>query len=253
MISGCFWRSNWASSTTPGCATSGPWRIRKKALGPAHPDVANTLSNLGLLNHGPGSFGSPDHLRRALGDRGAGFRPDNSNVAETLSNLGDSYPAVRRLRHPLDLYSNVALGVYEQTLGLEHPNVAQTLYDLGFLYRNIGDFARAQTAVRTFADDPRKETLGREHPRMGDTLWALAMIHHYRGNAAEAKSLFERSLAIAEQTQRADHNRSHLLGLATVYASRGELVKAESYYSRAETMIGHGGASGSIHPQSGLG
>src|SRR5688572_4187794 len=64
-------------------------RSGEAALGPDHPDVATTLSDLGSVLHALGDLDmARAHLERALRIRERALGPDHPDVATTLSNLG---------------------------------------------------------------------------------------------------------------------------------------------------------------------
>ena len=63
--------------------------IFEAAYGPDHPEVARTLTNLGLVLRGLGDLaGARAHQERALRINEAAYGPDHSSVAITLTSLG---------------------------------------------------------------------------------------------------------------------------------------------------------------------
>src|SRR5262249_8703170 len=62
--------------------------IREKALGPDHPDTANSLNNLAELLESKGDYAEAERLfRRALAIVEKAFGPDHANTAILLNNL----------------------------------------------------------------------------------------------------------------------------------------------------------------------
>ena len=62
--------------------------IREKALGPEHPDVADSLNNLAVLYHDQGKYGEAEPLyQRALAIDEKALRPRAPDVAISLNNL----------------------------------------------------------------------------------------------------------------------------------------------------------------------
>src|SRR6202521_4695264 len=62
--------------------------IREKALGPDHPDVAQSLNNLAELYDNQGRNGETEPLyKRALAIREKALGPDHPLVAQSLNNL----------------------------------------------------------------------------------------------------------------------------------------------------------------------
>ena len=66
--------------------------IREKALGPNHPDVAESLNNLAVLYRDKGQQPQAEALhKRALAIREKAFGPDHPDVATSLNNLAVLY------------------------------------------------------------------------------------------------------------------------------------------------------------------
>ena len=63
--------------------------IDEKALGPDHPDMANTLNNLGSILEPQGDLaGARSYYERALALFDKAYGPDNLKTAGSLNNLG---------------------------------------------------------------------------------------------------------------------------------------------------------------------
>ena len=64
----------------------------EKALGPEHPDVAQSLNNLAGLYQAQGQYAKAEPLhQRALAIREKALDPDHPDVAESLNNLALLY------------------------------------------------------------------------------------------------------------------------------------------------------------------
>jgi hypothetical protein len=62
--------------------------ISEKALGPSHPDVAQSLNDLAVAYHEQGKYSEETELHpRALAIRDKAFGPSNSVVAGSFNNL----------------------------------------------------------------------------------------------------------------------------------------------------------------------
>jgi tetratricopeptide (TPR) repeat protein len=69
-------------------------KIRKKALGPDHPDVAVSLSHLAFLYHYQGKYAEVERLyRRSLKINEKALGKDHPAVATDLNNLAALYEA----------------------------------------------------------------------------------------------------------------------------------------------------------------
>ncbi len=151
--------------------------IREKALGPAHPDVIQSLNNLAGLYHDQGRTAEAEPLLKraqdleertaaqvalwqsymALGTAAhqkgkyaeaeinfkAGlaiaeeFRPEGQHLASNLNNLATLYDDQGRYAEAQPLVKR-ALAIVEKALGPEHPHVAQSLNNLALLYQAGG-------------------------------------------------------------------------------------------------------------------
>jgi tetratricopeptide (TPR) repeat protein len=78
--------------------------IREKALGPDHPDVAQSLNNLATLYYSRGRFADAEPLyKRALAIREKALGPDHPDVATALNNLAELYNQQGRYADALSL------------------------------------------------------------------------------------------------------------------------------------------------------
>ena len=66
-------------------------------LGPDHPDIATSLSNLAGLYYTQGQYGQAEPLyKRSLAIREKALGPDHPNVAQILGNMAALYRATNR-------------------------------------------------------------------------------------------------------------------------------------------------------------
>src|SRR5260370_32991538 len=73
--------------------------IREQALGPQHPDVARSLSDLALLHLGRGEYEQAEPLyRQALSIQEQALGPDHPDVARLLNEAGQLYSFL--VKHP---------------------------------------------------------------------------------------------------------------------------------------------------------
>ena len=112
--------------------------IREKALGPEHPNVADSLNNLALLYRTQGKYTEADPLyKRALKIWEKALGPEHPNVADSLNNLAGLYHSQGKYTEAEPLYKR-ALKIGEKALGPDHPHVATVLENMAGLYRQIG-------------------------------------------------------------------------------------------------------------------
>ena len=207
---------------------------RIKALGPDHPDVAITLSDLGTVVWRKGDFARAEVLQeQALAIREKRLGPESKEVASSLHNLGTlnwsqgNYDEARRLLER-------ALAIREKILGPEHADVAATLNSLGAIAYKEGDYKKAGAIwERTLAI--REKALGPDHPWVAQTLNNLAIVHTYTGDPKGAVALLERVVQIQEKVLGPKHPdlASGLMNLGDAIFTSGDPIGAKPYYARA--------------------
>lgn len=208
--------------------------IREQLLGPEHPDVAMSFSNLAALFHHQGRYDEAEPLfKRALAIHDRAPEPDHLNVALVLNNLAAFYDSQGRHEEAEPPFER-ALAIRERTLGPNHPSVATSLNNLGALYDHQGRYADAEPLFER-ALAIRERTLGPDHPDVAGSLNSLAGIYNNQGRYAEAKPLLERSLAIRERALGPDHPdlARNLNNLATFYYSQGRYEEAKPLLERS--------------------
>ena len=208
--------------------------IREQALGPDHPDTAQSLNNLAALYYAQGRYAEAEPLyRRALAIREQALGPDHPDTAQSLNNLAALYYAQGRYAEAEPLYRR-ALAIREQALGPDHPDTAQSLNNLAALYYAQGRYAEAEPLYRR-ALAIWEQALGPDHPDTATSLNNLAGLYDAQGRYAEAEPLYQRALAIREQALGPDHpdTATSLNNLAGLYDTQGRYAEAEPLYRRA--------------------
>lgn len=208
--------------------------LREQILGPEHPDVATSLSNLGLVFTDQGELARARELHeRALAIRERTLGPDHPNVASSLDNLGGVARAMGEYETARELHER-ALGIWERTMGPEHPGVALSLSSLAVVYLRLGDDAAAtKAAERALAI--REAQLGPEHPDVAMTLDVLASLRWRADRHDEAITMSERSLAIRRKAFGSTHSHvaASLLNLAGKYRVLEQWEEARTRYQQA--------------------
>lgn len=204
--------------------------IRELALGPEHPDIAQTLNNLAILHLAQGEYGEARPLlERSLVIREQALGPEHPEVARSLGHLANLYRDQEEFDQAEPLYER-SLRIREQVLGPKHPLVAQSLNNFANLYRDQGFFARA-TPLYERSLKIREQVLGPDHPVVAQSLNNFANLHFDQGDFAEAEELYERSLRIREQALGPVHP-----DIATVLKNFAELLRAMGRAMEAAEM-----------------
>jgi tetratricopeptide (TPR) repeat protein len=121
---------------------------RRERLGGRHPDVAQVLQNLAVVELDHGRFADAQtHASEALEIREAALGKDHPDVATTLNTLG----AIEHARGDFtaaERHLSRAVEIRRTALGKDHPAVAESLGNLGCLLTTIGRFPEAEERLR---------------------------------------------------------------------------------------------------------
>ncbi len=208
--------------------------IREHALGPDHPDVAQSLNSLAWVYINQSKYGEAEPLcKRALTIREHALGPDHPDVAQSLNSLAWLYDDLGKYDLVEPLYQR-ALMIRERALGPNHPDVAQSLNNLAWFYKTQGEYSQAeplyQRALRI-----REQTLNPEHPDIASSLNNLGLIYSLEHQYTQAEPFYQRALAIQEQSLGPEHPKvsQSLNNLAELYRAQGRYTEAEPLYQRA--------------------
>jgi Tfp pilus assembly protein PilF len=222
--------------------------IKEAAYGPDHPEVAITLTNLGVVQQYLGELSAArTTLERALAIKEAAYGPDHPEVAITLTYLGivqqylGELPAARTTLER-------ALAIKEAAYGPDHPEVAITLTNLGNVQRQMGERAAAGTTLER-ALAIFEAAYGPDHSEVTITLTNLGIVQQELGELPAARTTLERALAIQEAAYGPDHPEVAitLTNLGIVQQELGELPAARTTLERALAI--KEAAYGPDHPQ----
>jgi eukaryotic-like serine/threonine-protein kinase len=211
--------------------------IRENALGPEHPDVAESLDNLANVHFVTRGFQQAKVLHeRALEIRENGLGTQHPRVAESLNNLAGVHLATGGYEEAKALLER-ALAIRDQALGPEHPDVAANLHNLGMVYQATGGHEEAKARFERSLTISEK-VFGPEHSHVARILQNLAAVHHNTKDYEQAKARFERALAIHENVHGPEHPQliSSLIGLAEVALAQDENETAVMHSRRALSL-----------------
>jgi tetratricopeptide (TPR) repeat protein len=208
--------------------------IRKKALGPEHPDVAASLNHLALLYDAQGLYAKAEPLyQQSLAIRKKALGPEHPDVAQSLNNLALLYEAQGLYAKAEPLYQQ-SLAIWRKAFGPEHPEVATGLNNLAGLYDAQGLYAKAEPLYQQSLAI-RKKALGLEHPDVAQSLNNLAELYRSQDLYAKAEPLYQQSLAIWKKALGSEHRSvaTSLNNLALLYRAQGLYAKAEPLFQRS--------------------
>ena len=208
--------------------------IREKALGPAHPAVAESHYNLASLLRALGKTNEARSLQeRALRIQEQALGPEHTDVADGLSNLALILRAEGTYTKAGPLYER-ALRIYESVLGPDHPSVASALNNLADLAGAKGDYDESQRLYER-ALTILKKAHGTNHPTVVAGLTSYAGLLYDRGAYEEARSLLEHAVAVGEKELGARNPilAVSLNNLAMLRMAEGDYADARLLFERA--------------------
>jgi eukaryotic-like serine/threonine-protein kinase len=211
---------------------------RTSALGPDHPDVADTWGQLGTVWWHKGDLAKArEFIERALAINEKHFGPGSTEAAASLHNLGNvlwtsgKYEEARRALER-------ALAIRQKQFGPDSAEAAATLNSLGAVAFKEGDFKKAaEIWERTLA--VREKVLGADHPYLAQTLNNLAICYTYSGEPKRAVPVLERVVAIQEKVLGPKHPdlASGLMNLGDALYHSGGNADAKRTYDRAVAIM----------------
>jgi eukaryotic-like serine/threonine-protein kinase len=165
--------------------------VRTSVLSPSHPDVLESVQDLGALRRRQGQYEEADSL---LAVTLAGWSAGRD--ADRLGDVLEEITEVRRQQGNLDAADSLAnevLRIRRATFGSRHPKVSHALTALAVVHRERGDHDLAERYHRE-ALRIRRAHFGDEHVYVAETLRNLALVLHSAGRYPEARELYESAL-----------------------------------------------------------
>ncbi len=201
----------------------------RRALGPEHERVAQSLNELGVLLRDKGKIGAARPiLEEALAMRRKLLGKEHKDVAVTLVELGRVYSDQGNDQRAEPLIRE-SLAIRRKVLGEEDHETGVSLSDLAHVLRRKGDLAGAESLFRQALPIFRR-TRGENHPHVATILNNLALIAADREDYASAESLFRQSLAMDRKTLGEKHPAvaSKLINLSRPLLEQGKYEEAAS-------------------------
>ncbi|GGA02720.1 tetratricopeptide repeat protein [Elstera cyanobacteriorum] len=201
--------------------------IRRRFLGPEHPDTLTGMNNLAETLRAQGDLPGAralqeqvlDAHRRALGPEHPHTLISMNNLAETSRAQGD-LPSARALQEQV-------LDARRRLLGPEHPHTLNSMNNLAGILSDQGDLPGAR-ALEERVVEIRRRILGPEHPDTLTSLSNLAGTLHAQGDFSGARALQEQVLEAYHHTLGPEHpdTLTSLSNLAGTHQSQGDLSGA---------------------------
>jgi len=175
-----------------------------EVLGPDHPDVADALAGIGIVQLADENYDAAiESNRRVVAIVRDAFGPDHPRLARALHNLGAALQRADKLEEA-EQVSERSLAILIGVHGPDHPSLASSYAALGNLAwrQDNAELARRHhehaIAIRTAAGSP-------EHAEAMRSLAMLAEIDRSLGNDAAAREKIDRVLAVWRPLLGPDH------------------------------------------------
>jgi tetratricopeptide (TPR) repeat protein len=206
-------------------------RIQRQRLGPAHPDMARSLTGLANLYHYQGKkYQQAEVLYlQAVRIQEQALGPMHPDLARSLSDLAYFYNTQGKYQQAKLLYQQ-AVRIQEQVLGPTHPDLALAINGLAATFMCLGKYAQAESLCQRSLHI-REQAFRPEHNEVARSLHNLALISKKQGKYQQAQALYERALYVWEPEH--PNAATSLWGLADLYCEQGKAEQAEPLYERA--------------------
>jgi eukaryotic-like serine/threonine-protein kinase len=212
--------------------------IRRRALGPRHPLVAQGMDVVASNLRRRGRYEEAEVIwREALALRQESLAPDDPEIARGMLHLADLLRAHRGQPEEAELLCRRALSLLRQKLGDGHPALVHGLHSLSALLAARGETAEAELLVRE-ALALNLQVFGPDHIRTLESRVKLGLRLHEAGKLEEAESLGRETVALWDRLFGPTHPgmAGSMTDLADVVAARGGHAEAGSLYREAIAM-----------------
>lgn len=170
--------------------------LRRRHLGPDHPDVAETLRHVGLLWYQRGDYerAEASYLRaEAILERTIG--PQALELGAVLNNLGLAYRRTGEYARGVEAFER-ALAIREHHLGTDAVDVGKVALNLGSLFHVMGGRDERARDLYERALVIYERELGPDHPMVASAIGNLAMVRQRLGEYDGVEPMLRRMLAI---------------------------------------------------------
>lgn len=210
------------------------YQIDQFVHGPDHPQLANTLHELGNLASAQANYPTArKHFEEALAIFRKVLGSNDQETAATLHHFGvnsfrqGDYPTAQKCLAE-------ALAIYRKVRGNEHADTASTLHNLGFVAQKQKDYP----AARSFYDEAlaiRRKVLGSEHADNANTLNELGVLAYDQGDYPIAQKHFDEALIMRRKVLGNEHpsTAATLNNLGIVAHDQKDYPAARKFYDEA--------------------
>lgn len=208
--------------------------LRRRLHGEAHPETAESLRELALLDQDVGDYDAAEkHFREALETLQELYGHSHPRVAEILNDLGLLLYEQKRYDEAEPLLRE-ALDLTRELLPDDDLRLAHVLNNLGLVLHDRGDLDGAERMYRESLSLTRKQ-VGETHPDTASSLNNLAVLLHDRGDLQGAQALHRESLELRRKLYGNHHPAVAVAAynVARLDHSLGKVEQAEALYREA--------------------
>ncbi|MCA9752939.1 MAG: tetratricopeptide repeat protein, partial [Gemmatimonadetes bacterium] len=211
--------------------------IREEVLPPDHPLLGFSYSNLSNLQSRLGEReAAVENAEKAFAIWEKCYPPEHPKIAEGLGNLAATYAESGRLEEAIDPMER-CLALQEKLYGPMNPLVGRGYNNLALLQLQLGHVEPAAKYAQRSLEVALASGDG-ESPAASFAYYRIGEVAFERERWAEAKTAFEKSLAIDEKTlgPESDDVAGTSETLAEVLRKLGDERGAEQYLARAKVI-----------------
>ncbi|MDL2329108.1 tetratricopeptide repeat protein [Desulfosarcina sp. OttesenSCG-928-A07] len=208
--------------------------IRKKNLGPDHPDTATAYNNIAFVYSSKGEYGNAlKGFEKALAIREKVLVPNHPSIATTYNDTAMVYSRMGEYDKALEGYEK-ALAIREKVLGPNDPKTAQIYNNIAVVYSRKGEYGKA-LGEHEKALAIKEKVLGPDHPKTAITYNNIAGVYFRTGEHEKALEEFEKALAIRDKVLGSEHPDTAIShnNIAMVHDNKGEYDRALEGYQKA--------------------
>jgi tetratricopeptide (TPR) repeat protein len=217
----------------------------KILLGQEHPDVIQSLNNLGLLYIYQGNYGNAEELLMDVLHRRRKLLPqEHPDTAQSLNNLALLYRHQGRYEEAelllIEALRKRDILEIEQLDISSHSNITPAIYfnqNLALIYYQQGRYEEAEPLFIEALKN-RIKNFGKESPDVAQTFNNLALIYYHQMRHEEAEPLFIEALEMRKKILGQDHPdiAQSLNNLARLYFDQERCDEAEPLFIEALEM-----------------
>jgi len=204
--------------------------IRRRVLGPEHPNTLISMNNLALVLNHEGHYAEAEKLyRETLDIQRRDLGPEHPNTLMSMNNLAIVLNDEGRYAEA-EKFDRETLDINLRVFGPEHQNTLGSMSNLAIVLDQEGHYTEAEKLERETLDIQRR-VLGAEHPNTLRSMNNLARDLWNEGRYAEAEKLFRETLDIRRRVLGPEHPLT-LMSMNNL----ADVLDHEGHYDEAEKL-----------------